>query len=365
MPGELLQAMTGAEAQEYDPDPRGRRSAREAIAGYYAARGVRVDADRLVLTTGTSEAYSYLFRLLCDPGDEVLAPAPCYPLFDYLADAECVRLVQTPLVFDERWQLDLAMLEAAISERTRALLLVHPNNPTGHYTSQAEAEAIFDICRRHEIALIVDEVFLDYPLIDVANDVVDDLADQDAISFLARPTDALVFVVSGISKILALPQMKLAWIAVAGEEENEVTTDRNVALERLEVLADTFLSVSTPVQVALPLWLRQDKAIQKEIAARIRQNLATMDDLLARQATRWVSRLRVEAGWYAILRVPSLETDEEMALRLLERGVLVHPGRFFGLPGWLVVSLLTTQHEFAAGVRLLLEVVAARAAETI
>ena len=353
MQSELLQAMTGAEAQAYDPDPRGRRSARQAIASYYAVRGVSIDEDRLVLTTGTSEAYSYLFRLLCDPGDEVLAPAPCYPLFDYLADAECVRLVQTPLVFDERWQLDLAMLEAAISERTRALLLVHPNNPTGHYTSQAEAEAIFDICRRHGIALIVDEVFLDYSLIEVA--------DEDATSFLARPTDAMVFVVSGISKILALPQMKLGWIAVPCGEEIEIATDRDVALERLEVLADTFLSVGTPVQVALPLWLQQSKAIQKEISARIRRNLATLDDLLAEQATRWVSRLRVEAGWYVILRVPMLQTDEEMALLLLERGVLVHPGRFFGLPGWLVVSLLASEDEFAAGARMLLQVAAARA----
>lgn len=353
--------MTEAEAREYDPDPRGRRSAREAVASYYAARGVSIDADRLVLTTGTSEAYSFLFRLLCDPGDEVLAPAPCYPLFDYLADAECVRLVSTPLVFDERWQLDLAMLEAAISERTRALLLVHPNNPTGHYTRRAEAEAIFEMCRRHGIALIVDEVFLDYPLIDVA----DDVADPDATSFLARPTDARVFVVSGISKILALPQMKLAWIAVAGGDENQLGVERNVALERLEVLADTFLSVSTPVQVALPLWLQQGNTIQQEISARIRRNLAALDELLAEPATRWVSRLRVEAGWYAILRVPALQTDEEMALRLLERGVLVHPGRFFGLPGWLVVSLLTQEDEFAAGARLLLEVVAARAAEAL
>lgn len=357
MQSELLQAMTGAEVLDYDPDPRGRRSARQAIAAYYAARGVRLEPEQLVLTTGTSEAYSFLFRLLCDPGDEILVPAPGYPLFDFLADAECVRLVTTPLVYDGAWQLDLATLEAGMTARTRAVVLVHPNNPTGHYTTHAESDALFAICRRHRLAVIVDEVFLDYPLQSVAA--------ADAASFLARPTDIPVFVVSGISKIAALPQMKLAWIAVAGGESVEAASTREAALERLEVLADTFLSVSTPVQVALPQWLAQSDAMQERICARVSANLSALDALLAAQPVCWVSRLRAEAGWYAIVRVPALQTDEELAMMLLERGVWVHPGSFFAMPqaGWLVLSLLTPQDEFAAGLRVLLEAVAQQASE--
>lgn len=344
-PDGLLAPLQSPEILDYNPDPRGRLSARQAIAKYYSKSGVVIDPAQIVLTTGTSEAYSFLFRLLCDPGDEVLVPAPGYPLFDYLADAECVRLVTTPLIYDHGWQLDFAALESSITERTRAVVLVHPNNPTGHFTSLNQSAQLFQICHRHKLALIVDEVFLDYPL-EAAPD------SADASSFLARKSDVPVFVVSGISKILGLPQMKLAWIAVAGEVQK-------AALERLEVLADTFLSVGTPVQVALPAWLAQCDSMQTRIHARVAGNLSTLDAALAAQSVRWVTRLRAQAGWYAILRVPAVHPDEEAARLLLERGVWVHPGSFFSMPasGWLVVSLLTPQQEFAVGVQVLLETI--------
>lgn len=360
-PGDLLQPLASSASLDYDPDPRGQLRAREAIAAYYARRNVALDPARIILTTGTSEAYSFLFRLLCDPGDEILVPAPGYPLFDYLADAESVRLVMTPLVYDHGWQLDLAALESAITPRTRAVILVHPNNPTGHFTSQAESDALFEICRRHGLSLIVDEVFLDYPLEAV------DAADAD--SFLARPAPVPVFVVSGISKILGLPQMKLAWLAVAETtpaaviEHSTAEAAAEAALDRLEVLADTFLSVGTPVQVALPAWLAHAAAIQGQILARIQGNLATLDAAIAAQTVSLVSRLRTQAGWYAILRIPVLRPDEETALLLLRRGLLIHPGSFFSMPssGWLVVSLLTPPDEFAAGVGLLLSAIAEQA----
>ena len=358
-PDELLQPLLSPAVLDYDPDPRGQLRARQAIAAYYAQRNVVLDPARILLTTGTSEAYSFLFRLLCNPGEEVLVPAPGYPLFDYLADAESVRLLATPLIYDHGWQLDLTALEAVITPRTRAVILVHPNNPTGHFTSQAESTALFEICCRHRLALIVDEVFLDYPLVDVSA--------ADAASFLARPAPVPVFVVSGISKILGLPQMKLAWLAVAHPAadglDSVVESIAQAALERLEVLADTFLSVGTPVQVALPEWLAHAPAIQSQILTRIGSNLAALDAALAAQPVALVSRLRAQAGWYAILRIPALRPDEETALLLLERGLWTHPGSFFSIPssGWLVVSLLTPPTEFAIGICQLLSAIAEQA----
>ncbi len=345
-PDDLLEPFESNEILDYNPDPRGLRRAREAVSQYYAMKQVEIDPDRIVLTTGTSEAYSFLFRLLCDPGDEVLVPVPGYPLFDYLADAESVRLVAAPLVYDHGWQLDSAALEAEITARTRAVILVHPNNPTGHFTSSADSEQLFAICERHGLAVIVDEVFLDYPL-ESACDVA------STTSFLDRNAPVPLFVVSGISKILGLPQMKVAWIAAS----NAATPIMQTAMERLEVLADSFLSVGTPVQVALPRWLPQRDAIQCQIGARVTANLKALDSALASQHVPWVSRLRAEGGWYAILRVPAVLPDEETAALLLERGVWVHPGSFFALPssGWMVVSLLTPAEEFSAGVQVLLE----------
>lgn len=358
LPEQFLQPFLDPAVLDYDPDPRGQRAARQAVAAYYAGRGVSVEPEQMVLTTGTSEAYSFLFRMLCDPGDSVLVPVPGYPLFDYLADAESVHLVPVPMLRDHGWHLDWQQMEQSVTPRTRAVILVHPNNPTGHFTPAEESGQLFAFCRRHGLALIVDEVFLDYALEPTLAPTLAPTPEADACSFLARHGSVSLFVVSGISKILGLPQMKLAWIVAAGSEP-----EQQQALERLEVLADTFLSVSTPVQVAVSRWLPQAAVVQQQIGQRIGGNLAALDAALAAQPVRWVSRLEVQAGWYAVLRIPALHDDEEMALRLLERGVWVHPGSFFSMPsaGWLVVSLLTPEPEFGAGLRLLLESVATMA----
>lgn len=331
------------EAMVYDPDPRGMRSAREAVCRYYAERGATLDPGRVFLTPSTSEAYSYLFRLLCDPGDEVLIAQPSYPLFDFLAQIESVRLVPYPLFYDHGWHLDAEALRRRITPRTRAIALVHPNNPTGHFTNPAERRELEAICAEHGLALIVDEVFLDYPL-----------ARDPASSFACGEHPALTFVLSGLSKIAALPQMKAAWIAAFGPEPV-----LKPALDRLEVVADTFLSMNAPVQCALPEWLAGCGAIQGQIQARVRGNLATLDRELAGTA---VSRLSVDAGWYAVLRVPALEPDEALAVRLVrDFGVEVHPGHFFGFPGfgYLVVSLLTPAANFANGIDAIVSVFSA------
>jgi aspartate/methionine/tyrosine aminotransferase len=345
-PLSLLDALADPAALDYDPDPRGSSRAREAVARYYSRHGAPVSPDRLILTTSTSEAYSYLFKLLCDPGDEILVFQPSYPLFEFLADAEVVTLRSCPLLYDHGWQLDLAGLRSALTQRTRAIVLVHPNNPTGHFTRLEESRELAQLCREYDLALIVDEVFLDYPLSDPLS-AAGPIPQSAVSSFASRNLDALVFVVSGISKIAGLPQMKSAWLAALGPSSRE-------ALARLEVLADTYLSVNAPVQCALPGWLVGSAAIQSQIAARTRENLAELDRQLAAQQA--VNRLIVEGGWYAILRIPALRPDEETVRNLLDQGVWVHPGYFFGMggSGWLVLSLLGASAEFARGLQILL-----------
>jgi aspartate/methionine/tyrosine aminotransferase len=328
--GSLLDALADPRALDYDPQPRGLLAAREAVCRYYAEHGVALDPGQIVLTTSTSEAYSFLFRLLCDPGSEILVPQPGYPLFDFLATLDDVRIKAAPLVYDEGWQIDFEGLRSAIAPQTRAIVIVHPNNPTGHFTKPWEAEELATICRTHGLSLIVDEVFLDYGF------------GATPWSFAAGLEGVPVFVVSGLSKIAGLPQMKAAWIAATGPEKVQ-------ALERLEVIVDTFLSMNAPVQWALPAWLAGRAEIQEQIRRRVSANLAELDRQLAALPT--LQRLAVEGGWYAVLRVPALEPDEHTVLALLERGVWVHPGYFFGLPesGWLVVSLLGEEAEFGAG----------------
>jgi aspartate/methionine/tyrosine aminotransferase len=333
---DLLQALTDTRAFDYDPQPRGLPAAREAVCAYYKEHGVGLDPAQIVLTTSTSEAYSYLFRLVCDPGSEILVPQPGYPLFDYLAVLDDIRVRPAPLVYDHGWQIDPEGLRRAITPQTRAIVLVHPNNPTGHFTKPWEAEELARLCREFELSLIVDEVFLDYSL------------GENSSSFAAGLEGLPVFVVSGLSKIAGLPQMKAAWIVATGPE-------RAAALERLEVIADTFLSMNAPVQWALPRWLEGRRAIQKQIRERTAANLTELDRQLA--ALPVVNRLKVEGGWYAVLRVPAIRPDEETVLALLDAGVWVHPGYFFGLPnsGWLVVSLLGPEREFSTGVTGLIE----------
>lgn len=330
----LLAALNNPQALDYDPQPRGLLSARQAVCSHYSGHGVTLDPSQIVLTTSTSEAYSFLFRLLCDPGSEILVPQPSYPLFDFLADLDDVKIKGTEFIYDHGWQIDLEGVRRAITPQTRAIVLVHPNNPTGHFTKPREAEALGRLCREYDLSLIVDEVFLDYSFAAAGK------------SFAAGLDGVPVFVVSGLSKIAGLPQMKAAWIVATGPEAAE-------SLERLEVIADTFLSMNAPVQHALPEWLAGRADIQGQIQQRVRANLATLDCQLARLPQ--VDRLTVEGGWYAVLRIPALRPDEETVLELLDHGVWVHPGYFFGMSasGWLVVSLLAPEAEFRVGATVL------------
>jgi aspartate/methionine/tyrosine aminotransferase len=316
----------------YDPNPLGMRRAREAVAGYYRGHGAGVDPDAVVLTTSTSEGYGYLFRLLCDAGDEVLVAQPSYPLFDFLADLEDVKLRPYPLFYDYGWWIDFGELERRIGPRTKAIVVVHPNNPTGHGTKAAERLRLQELCARHGLALIVDEVFLDYSLHREDS--------EELVSFAVGPHPVLTFVLSGMSKIAGLPQMKAAWIAAFGPE-----TVRREAMGRLEVIADTFLSMNAPVQLALPAWLEGRKGIQDQILERVRTNLACAEG-------SGLEVLRVEAGWCAILRLPSLNLEGDFAEELLrEEGVVVHPGAFYAIAegGRVVVSLIGPVEDFSVG----------------
>lgn len=336
----ILRALENPDALKYDPDPRGIERARQTVAAYYGGHGASVNTERIFLTTSTSEAYSFLFRLLCDPGDEVLIAQPSYPLFDFLAALDDVRLAPYPLFYDYGWHLDTEALRQRITPRTRAIALVHPNNPTGHFTKAAERGELENICREHDLALVVDEVFLDYSI-----------GGQDAGSFAAGEHPGLTFVLSGLSKIAALPQMKAAWIAAFGPE-----AELREALSRMEIIADTFLSMSAPIQHALPHWMEGRGDLQRQIRQRVAVNLRALDDLLAAQ--QLVTRLAVEAGWCVPLRIPAIFSGEEAAVHLVRgAGVAVHPGHFYGFDGggWLVISLLTPEEDFRRGVQAILQ----------
>jgi alanine-synthesizing transaminase len=343
----ILQSLASPRSLDYDPQPKGLPGARAAIAGFYQAMGIDdFDPERLILTTSTSEGYSFIFRLLCNPGDEVLVPKPSYPLFEFLADLQDVKLVPYPLIYDHGWQMDFPSLEKAVTPRTRGVVVVHPNNPTGSYVSPGECELLNGFCRTHGLAVIADEVFLDYAL------------DGTPRQSFAANQEVLTFTLSGVSKIAALPQMKVAWVAVSGPAKQV-----EQALARLEIIADTFLSMNAPIQWATPALLAERQQIQRQLLDRVRANLAGMDgqlDQLAGQKS--CERLSVEAGWYAVLRVPVTQTDEELAIKLLqEKFVLVHPGHFYDFPsdGYLVLSLIAPEDEFREGIGRILEFMSA------
>ena len=342
-PEVVLGALVNPAAMRYEPQPRGLRSAREAVCHYYreSHEVFDLDPDRLLLTTSTSEAYSYIFRLLCNPVDEILVPKPSYPLFEFLADLADVKLVPYPLIYDHGWQIDFDSLYKAATSQSRAVVIVHPNNPTGSYASAAETSALNAFCRDYGLALIVDEVFLDY-----AHDGV-------ARPSFAGNTDALTFTLSGVSKISALPQMKFAWLAASGP--GEVVQQAGA---RLEVIADTYLSMNAPVQLAATVLLEQRKQVQPTLLDRLRVNLAELDRQLAGHPS--CTRFLVEGGWYAVLRVPELGSDEELAIDLVRKmAVIVHPGHFYDFPseGHLVLSLITEPEAFREGVARLLQCV--------
>ncbi len=289
--------------------------------------------ERILLASGTSEAYTHIFRLLCEAGDEILVPAPSYPLFEFLADLADIRLIPYLLLYDHGWQIDFDSLRAALTPRSRAVLVVHPNNPTGSFVKPREAAELAEICVAREMAIVADEVFLDY---------TGGAAPAHTFAF---HNAALTFTLSGLSKISLLPQMKLAWTVVGGPHAIAQT-----AVDRLEIIADTYLSPSTPVQLALPTFLSLRHEMQSQLQRRISANLSALDELL--RESKSLTRLDREGGWYAILRVPVTATDDDLTVALLERcSVLVHPGHFFNFSreGYLVLSLITLDTNFRKG----------------
>ena len=333
---DLLAGLASPDALIYEPVALGLARAREAVARDFASRGAALDPDRILLHASTSEAYGFLFKLLCDPGDEVLVPRPGYPLFDFLAGLESIRVASYPLGYDGEWHLDAAAVAAAASPRTRAVIVVSPGNPTGAYLKRSELEALEALCAQRGIALIADEVFADFAFGE----------DPRRVATVARDSRALAFALGGLSKSCGLPQLKLAWTAVVGPEPL-----RREALARLEVVADSYLPVSTPVQVAAAGLLERKSQLAAPIRERVASNLGRLRRALAHGSP--ATLVEPEGGWSAILRVPATCSEEERALRLLERhGVLVHPGYFFDFPGeaYLVLSLLPPGDAFAEGV---------------
>jgi aspartate/methionine/tyrosine aminotransferase len=337
-PPEVLAALADPGGLEYHPEPRGLAAAREAVSADYARRGAGFGPERIVLTASTSEAYGFLFKLLCDAGDDVLVPRPSYPLFEYLAGLENVATCGYPLSYDGEWRVDLAALEAAVGPRTRAIVLVSPNNPTGSAIKEDEAHALDALAARRGLALIADEVFADYPWAGVPRP-----------GLAAR--EALAFSLGGLSKSCGLPQLKLGWIALAGP-----AALRDEAMARLEMIADTYLSVGTPVQRAAPALLARAERLRAPIAARIAENLRTLRRHSEQSAA---TVLQGDGGWTAVLHIPATVGEEERVLALLdEQGVLVHPGYFFDFPheAFLVLSLLPRPAEFEEGVARILRV---------
>jgi aspartate/methionine/tyrosine aminotransferase len=331
---EIAQALADPSSLLYEPSPAGLPRAREAVAAYYAKHGKSVEPDHILLTASTSEAYSYLFKLLAGPGDEVLVPRPSYPLFEFLAHLELVRIVHYPLAYHGQWEMDLDALASAVTERTRAVVLVNPNNPTGSFLKRDELERLAEVCARSDLAIISDEVFSDYGFGPDARRV-ETLVDLERVP---------AFCLGGLSKAAGLPQMKLGWIALAGPR-----AWRETARERLEWIADTYLSVGTPVQHALARLLSLGAEVRKQIISRTRSNLEFLRAAVHGTSLRV---LDVEGGWYAILEVPRTRSEEEWCEELLHRdSVLVQPGFLYDFESeaFLVVSLLTQVDAFREG----------------
>ena len=340
-PPDLLRPLSGGEALTYRPEPLGLLSARQAVSATYLRRGLRIGPDRIVLTASTSEAYSILFKLLCEPGQStVLTPVPSYPLFDHLTRLDGVEMRRYSLDYHGAWSVGNGEVGRAWSPGTRAVLAVSPNNPTGSIVREPDAAELVSACAAGRAALIVDEVFCDYPL-------------QDPLPEPASFSDpsCLLFRLGGLSKSAGLPQVKLGWMAVDGPADLVAE-----ALDRLELICDSYLSVSTPVQVAAPDLIEKGRELHDQIAGRVRGNYRTLHGRV--RAAHGVTALNAEAGWSAVLRVPATATEEELALDLLARyAVVVHPGYFFDFPheAFLIVSLLPDPETFARGVDAILE----------
>ena len=351
VPDGLLQSLSYSESYRYQPEPLGLPVARKAVVEHLANYDLAVSRDRVVLTAGTSEGYGHLFKLLCDPGDAVMVPRPSYPLFDYLTRLEGVRPVPYRLDYKGRWYVDVNDLQRRLTPRTRAVMMVNPNNPTGSFVSADEFDVVTNLCRNHDLALIVDEVFVTYPMATQAM----------RMSVLRRTPEVLTFSLGGLSKAVGLPQIKLGWITVGGPL---VVVEQ--ALSRLELICDTYLSVGTPGQIASPQLFRVGAVVADRIRTRLRANYGKLRQLV--RGYQSVQLLAIDGGWYAVLQVPTTQSEEELVLALLERDrVLVHPGYFFDFPreAFLIISLLQKPHVFELGVKKLLARVAGSEGETI
>jgi len=339
-PHDLLAPLSDARGLVYEPQPFGMREAREAVAADYARRGLTVAADRIVLTASTSEAYSLLFKLLADTGDEVLVPRPSYPLFDHLTELDVVAVRPYQLEYHNGWSIDIGSVERALSDKTRILLLVTPNNPTGSFVSRRELKRLEGMCVERGIVIVADEVFAEYQV------------RPGACVDAARVLDArhgLVFSLGGLSKSVGLPQVKLGWMAVAGAEDLV-----QPALERLELICDTYLSVSTPVQIAAAGLLSRGTVVRRQIQTRIAANYRALAERIERVPA--CTLLASDGGWYAVVQVPSFGPEEDLVVELAGEGVIVHPGYFFDFPreSYLVVSLLPPERVFSDGIDIVL-----------
>lgn len=335
-PGDLLAALAAPAALVYEPQPFGMASAREAVAEDFRRRGLDVSPARIVLTASTSEAYAWLFKLLCDPGDNVLVPRPSYPLFEHLALLESIEARPYRLDFHGEWRIDLEALRRALDERTRAVLVVSPNNPTGSFLHPDDLAALASLCEERGTMLVGDEVFADFPL----------ASSGRFVSVLAQD-GPVVCSLGGLSKSVGLPQVKVGWMAFAGPQSR-----LDPLMSACELIADTYLSVSTPAQIALPSLLREGEVVRRQIQERTRTNYAVLQDLVA--GVPEMSVLPADGGWSAVLRVPAYRSEESLVLELLTSDhVLVHPGFFFDFEreAFLVVSLLPRPEEFAEGIR--------------
>lgn len=333
-----LQALASEASRQYEPAPRGLRSTREAVAAWYRERDLVIDPNQLLLTASSSEAYGFLLKLLCDPGDSILVPAPSYPLFDQLARLECVTVARYPLMADDGWRIDEIALREAVRPGTRAIFLVSPNNPTGSFLHEEERRSVERVARDHGLAIVCDEVFAEYVWRDA----------PDRVRCAALDAGVPTFSLGGLSKSACLPQMKLGWIVMGGPSLGDT-------VQRLEMIADTYLSVSAPVQQAAGAMLAGAGLAREKLASRILGNLAALQRMLPGTP---VTASTVDAGWYACLRVPSVMTDEQWAESLArDDGVVVHPGSFFGFPraGVLVVGLIAPADVFEEGIRRLVE----------
>jgi aspartate/methionine/tyrosine aminotransferase len=329
---EILVALADASSLLYQPEPRGLLLSRKAIADYYATLGASVAPEHILLTASTSEAYSFLFKLLCNAGDEVIVPQPSYPLLEYLCQLNDVALRQYRLAYDGEWHIDFESLQSAFTSRTRAIVLVHPNNPTGSYLKQNEFERVCAIAAEYQCAVIADEVFQPYSF----------SPDVRRANILAPQSSVPLFSLNGISKLLGLPQLKLSWIVINGTPQH--TTE---ALNRLDIIADTFLSVNTPVQTAIPKLLSYVSDIENQIRLRIQTNYTLLQKIFAGSNT---SLFQIEGGWYAILQLPQIHIDGDWAIELLQQqNILVHPGHFFDMKqkSCIVLSLLPPSDLFA------------------